>query len=123
MDSKKISYLAGPFFHKNDEVVRKRVQTFIDVTCDLMRSGKIVFSPIVHNYPLMENDLCDKMGNWDFWQIIDFAFLESCKELIVVTMDGWKESKGTAAEIAKANHLEIPIFYYNPKTKQLSSSF
>lgn len=81
---------------------------------ELMRGDPdtIVFSPISHTHPIsMAGELpCE----WEYWEKFDTAFLTHSKELIVLMLDGWEDSKGVNAEIKIAERLGIPILYCEP---------
>jgi len=65
-----------------------------------------VFSPIVHSHPLVAFAL---PTGWDFWERIDRAYLARCDEVVVLMLDGWRESAGVRAEIALAHDLGKPV--------------
>lgn len=89
------------------EAVRiERYRAAVRATWALTRQGHIVFSPIVHSHPLAEHGL---PGDWPFWERIDRAFLERADELLVLQLDGWRESVGVGREIAIATELGKPV--------------
>lgn len=66
----------------------------------LIHRGKFVYSPITMTHPI---DLImakehDTMGS-DYWCDFDEAFMRVCKEMIILTIPGWKESRGIQREI------------------------
>jgi hypothetical protein len=58
-------YLACPYTHPNPAVREQRFEAACVATASLMRSGKTVFSPIVHSHPLVHYGLPIE---WEFWQ-------------------------------------------------------
>ena len=44
----------------------------------------------------------------------DFSLLKSSKGMIVLKIDGWRDSYGVKAEIDLCNQLSIPILYLDP---------
>ena len=66
----------------------------------------LCITPIVHSHPLVAFAL---PTGWDFWEPIDRAYLARCDEVVVLTLDGWKESTGVRAEIALARELGKPV--------------
>lgn len=47
-----------------------------------------------------------------YWLKQDLSFLESwADELWVLMLDGWKDSKGVAAEVTRAVEIGIPVKY------------
>ena len=102
-------YLASPYSHPDPEVRQQRFETVCFVAANLMREGKHIYSPIAHTHPIaLKGDL---PKGWDFWEQFDRKMLAACQELWVVMMDGWRESKGVAAEIQIANEMGIPVKY------------
>lgn len=119
VEGKTLIYLACPysFNGRDDSRAREtRFQIVTQVAARLMGEGYSVFSPITHGHPM--NTLGVMVG-WETWAAIDEAILSRCcKEMIVLTLDGWRESKGIAAEIAIAAKLGIPITYMDqPKVE------
>ena len=53
--------------------------------------------------------------DWVFWQRHDEEYLRCCDELVVLTLDGWRESQGVAGEIQLAQRLGKVVRYY-PET-------
>ena len=79
-----------------------------------MAAGVYVFSPISHTHPIAEAGSLPT--GWEFWEAYDNIMLSRCTKLIVLMLDGWKESKGVAAEIKIAEKLGIPIVYIHDAT-------
>ena len=77
-----------------------------------MQDGRLVYSPIVHSHPLSVLGL---PGDWPFWAEHNRAMLAACQPLVVLTLPGWEQSKGIAAEVALAAELEIPVEYEDPR--------
>jgi nucleoside 2-deoxyribosyltransferase len=99
-------YLASPYSHADPAVREARYQAACRATAALLKAGLVVFSPIVHSHPLVAFAL---PTGWDFWERIDRAYLARCDELVVLTLDGWRESTGVRAEIALARALGKPV--------------
>ena len=49
--------------------------------------------------------------DWSFWARQDEAHLRRCNQVLVLPVDGWKESQGVQAEIEIAKWLGIPVSY------------
>lgn len=97
---KSLVYLASPYSNDNKNIVTARYEAVLEATARLLNQGKIVFSPIVHSHFLGEHH--GLQGDWDFWKQFDETYIERCDELYVLMLDGWRESKGVAAEIELA---------------------
>lgn len=104
-----LTYLAIPYSHPDASVREKRFKLANKFSSILMSRGKFVYSPISHTHPMsIENNL---PTHWEFWEALDTVYLKASKELIVATVDGWKQSKGVNAEIRIAQVLGLPISY------------
>jgi hypothetical protein len=106
---RKLYYLASPYSHDNQHVKDHRFQVVQEVTVKLLLdAGLYAFSPIAYNHPMVIHDL---PTDWGFWEEYDKAFIDHSDGLIVLTIDGWKESVGVQAEIEYAKNLNLPIVY------------
>jgi len=77
-----------------------------------MRQGEVVFSPISHTHPIAEQGGLPK--GWDFWEAFDRVYLGVSRRIVVLCIDGWKESVGVTAELRIANDLGVPVFHLLP---------
>ena len=105
-------YLATAYSHPDRDVMEARFVQACQIAGRLMRAGHLVFSPIAHTHPIAIQ--CDLPRDWEFWQRYDLALLSACSPLLVVTMDGWRESRGIAGEIEIARTLGLPVRYLAP---------
>jgi hypothetical protein len=106
---RKLFYLASPYSHKDQEVKDNRFLVVQEVTVKMLMDANIyAFSPIAYNHPMVIHDL---PTDWNFWENYDKAFIDHCDGLVVLTIDGWKESIGVTAEIEYAKELNLPVIY------------
>jgi hypothetical protein len=110
-DAVDLVYLASPYSHPDPEVREERFQAVARHAAKLMRDGVNVFSPISHTHPIAQYDLPQ---GWEFWERYDRAMLGVCSRMIVLKLDGWKESKGVAAEIAIMQEQGKAVEYQEP---------
>jgi hypothetical protein len=104
-----LTYLACPYSHPDPKVKDERCRKADRATAHLIDTkGWNVFSPITHSHPLA---MCGLKGSWEFWQKIDIEYLLLSERVIVLCLDGWRESTGVNAEIDIAKQLGIPISY------------
>jgi hypothetical protein len=72
-----------------------------------------VFSPITHSHPLKDYGL---PTDWNFWQKVDFQFLEWADEVWVIIPDEGtylvEQSKGVQAEIKYAEEHNMLVKTY-----------
>ena len=104
-------YLASPYSHPDAEVRQQRFDAVCQVAAALLRRGQMLFSPIAHSHPIARYGL---PKDWAFWRRYDRLHLERCGELVVLMLDGWRESIGVAAEIDIAGELGKPVRYLEP---------
>lgn len=103
-------YLASPYSHPDPKVKQQRFEQVCKVAAQLMRQDRVVFCPIAHTHP-MDKYVPQGENTHGFWLRQDFEFLQLCSDLYIVTLDGWKESKGVQAEMALAKMLHLPISF------------
>lgn len=108
---KPLLYLASPYSHSDPAVRQARFDAVCRAAAELIRQGKIVFSPIAHGHPLCAYGM---PPDWQFWQQQDRRFLELCDEVAVLMLDGWRASAGVQAEIAIARELGKPVSFLAP---------
>lgn len=102
-------YLASPYTHPDVIVKHERYNKTRYVLSDMLNEGYIVFSPIVHCHHLhLEHEMPE---DFDFWARYNIAVLRHCDRLMVLMLDGWKESKGVTYEIEAAKILGLPVEY------------
>ena len=104
-----ITYLASPYSHPSREVVAGRYVRACDAAGRLMVKGYVVFSPIAHSHSIERQ--MGRVNTGDFWHTQDEPILRLCSRLVVLMLDGWRESRGIAWEIEVAKEMGIPIEY------------
>ena len=102
VEGSELIYLASPY--SPTSASRK----FTDA---LTQEGRIVFSPIVHSHP---QALAGLKGDWKFWETIDTEWIKKCDRVMVLMLDGWKDSVGVRREIELAKDLDKPVEYVEP---------
>jgi len=117
---RKTYYLASPYHHDRVSVRRRRYGQAVRAAAGLMARGTLVFSPIVHNHPLVETGLIassqEYAARWRFWRLYDFAMLARCQGLLVLKIPGWEQSRGVNAELKEARRLGKPVGYVDPRS-------
>ncbi len=104
-------YLASPYSHPDTAIREQRFHAVCRMAARLMQQGDVVFAPIVHGHPLVGHGL---PTDWPFWERFDREHLRRCDELVVLRLDGWRESVGVAAEIRIAGELGKPVRFIDP---------
>jgi nucleoside 2-deoxyribosyltransferase len=100
-------YLASPYSDPDPAVREQRFRDACRATAALLKSGHAVFSPIAHSHALAEHH--GLPTDWNFWERCNREHLERCEEVVVLMLDGWRESPGVQAEINIARELGKPI--------------
>ena len=89
------------------------------VAAEQYKMGNAVYAPISHSHLIATQE--GLPGGFEFWQKVDFEFIRWADYILVVKMDGWKESKGVQKEIAYCKMvLKKPVYYLDLFTKVLS---
>lgn len=106
-----MEYLAIPYSHPDPAVMEERFEIANRVAADLMRQGRIIFSPISHSHPIAQYGL---PVTWDYWLQYDREIISYCSKLVVIMLPGWRRSRGVNAEIALAIKFGIEIELIDP---------
>jgi len=94
-------------------VREQRFDAVSEFTSKLIKGGMVAYSPIAHSHPLAVR--YDIRGDFDFWMPQNYGMLCKASRVIVLTLDGWKESVGVQAEIAFAEQCGLPVDYTNDR--------
>jgi len=107
--SNQLTYLACPYSHRDAAVREKRFQLANEAAAIMLAHGLVVFSPISHTHPIATQ--CGLGLGWETWERFDTAFIAVSKEVVVLTIPGWGDSRGIAAERTIANKLGVPVYF------------
>jgi hypothetical protein len=108
-NEKKLIYLGCPYSHPDPHVKTQRFEAVTKVASKMMAKGEFVFSPISHTHPIaMAGGL---PGGWEFWKEYDEIYLRMSCKMVVLTLDGWRESVGLMAEIELSRKLGVEVEY------------
>jgi nucleoside 2-deoxyribosyltransferase len=99
-------YLASPYTSDDPAVRQARFEAACRAAAAFIRRGHVVFSPVAHSHCIAQHGL---PVDWGFWERHDRRFLAACDELWVLTLDGWRESRGVQAEMTIARALGKPV--------------
>lgn len=110
-----LTYVGGPYSTKgvtSEQSAIVRLDRFnkLTVAAVMLTTAKRwnCFSPITHSHPMHEMGLG---GDWEFWKRIDTEYVSASERIVIVTLDGWEQSTGVAAETKLAQEFGIPIFH------------
>lgn len=114
-------YLMCPYSHKDRTVREGRFALANVAALYLMNGGVYVFSPISHSHPISLSG-----GNsldHEFWLRQDRQFVDWADAGIVLTIDGWRESKGIHIELGWFEEMGKPVLYLNLSTWGMKNHF
>jgi hypothetical protein len=103
-----VIYIASPYSHPDPTVREARYDAVCEHAASMLRDGRLVYSPVAHSHPLAARGL---PGDWSFWARHNAAMLARCTALAVLTLPGWEQSEGVAAEVEIARRLGLPVGY------------
>ena len=107
-----IEYLACPYHHDNPFIKQERFLQSCIVAAKLIDQGRIIFSPISHSHPISQ---FTKENNHELWLRQDTPFLWVADRLLVLKLDGWRESRGVAFEVSHFKTNGKPIEWLEPE--------
>ena len=81
-------------------------ETAIDMRWDT-RVMQLMVSEALHN-------------RWDFWERQCRVTMEPSRRLVVLTLDGWRESVGVTAEITYMSNAGKPVLYRDPDSGRIT---
>jgi hypothetical protein len=110
-----VTYLAAPYSHADPAVRQERWLAASHAAAVLMRQHMVVLSPLSMGHPIgvMGKDIgipTDFQG----WRETSLVLLRAAQILIVLTLDGWRESEGVAAETGMARELGMRACHLHP---------
>ncbi len=92
-------YVATPYSHASAAVREQRALMATAAKATLLDAGVHAYSPIAAHHPASLYMTSSKVDDHAFWMRVCFDMLDRCDGLLVVTMDGWRQSKGVQMEI------------------------
>ena len=113
MEKEELIYLALPYIHSDPIVMDFRADVSDIIAADLSNRGHSVFAPISSWHHVAK-----KYGlprDWTYWYKLDEMFVGFSTKVLVITLDGWKQSTGVHAEMELANDYDTEIDYIDPE--------
>ena len=107
-----ITYLTSPYSSKEKGVPQQRFEEVEKATAFFMKHGHAVYSPIVHCHRIAS--LYDLPTDADFWWRYNQRFMIAARDIWVLKLEGWSESKGVRMEVDFANTFFKPVLYIEP---------
>ena len=115
-----LTYLACPYSHQLSEIEELRYRRATEATAWLIEKlGWNVFSPITHSHPLAT--IGRLRHDWGFWKKIDTQYLECSERIVILELDGWRQSTGVQAELQIARDMGLEVLYLRPNASKQGS--
>lgn len=104
-------YLASPYSHDFKEIREVRYRLVLQALLEISRLEIPVYSPIVHWHPLA---VAAKLPTtFEFWSTQNDPMVKSSKELWILCLDGWRQSRGIEHEMKLAYSSGLRVRYLN----------
>lgn len=102
-------YVALPYSDPNPAVMTMRYMKALKTVAFFINNDFPVYCPISHWHPVaVEHDL---PRGYSFWKKMDKIFIGKASGIIVLMLDGWKDSVGVTDEIEIGKANKLPIMY------------
>ena len=108
-----IEYLGLPYSDDDPLMEDWRAEVSNVIAVDLTIQGRIIFAPISAWHHLARKYKLP--GTFEYWLKLDEEFIKASKKLLIITLPGWKESKGVNGEIRLAKKYGVLIEYIDPE--------
>jgi hypothetical protein len=115
-----ILYLAGPYTDPDAAVRIRRYRDATIAAAKLIARRYVVYSPLTMTHPIdVELAGEGKTLGSDFWVAFDEAFMAHCFAIVVLTTQGWEDSRGVQREIAYFESRGRPVILLQPSEMDL----
>ena len=100
-------YIASPYSHPDHVVRLFRIERSLEMERFLLDRHFAVYSPL----GAARRDILDEAAH----RLHGLTMLRHCDAMIVLTLEGWRESVGVKGELDPAIDLGIPAFAVDPE--------
>jgi Domain of unknown function (DUF1937) len=107
----RLIYLAGPYTHKDKDIMQERVDQTIECLAYFCNHAKglCLYSPVVHwNQVATKHTL---PHDFTYWIQQDFHMIKKSTAMWILTLDGWQGSYGLGQEVEYADSINREILY------------
>ena len=106
-------YLASPYTHDDPAIKHSRYRQASLCTAHFARIGISIFSPIHYGHTL--STMHERIPHThEYWMTVCLPILRGAERIYVLTIPGWKESKGIRDELDEGEKLELPVVFVQP---------
>ncbi|WP_339347331.1 DUF1937 family protein [uncultured Sphingomonas sp.] len=102
-------YLSVPYSSPDSNIRADRVARVRREMARMMAQGHLTVCPVAMNHEAIEQlaDAGDPGGS--YWRQLEAGLAAVCDELVVVAVEGWRESRGVQREIALFKDQAKPV--------------
>lgn len=112
---KGLYYLAIPYHGTEDQKVY-RAEFSLNTTAEFLRQGIHLFAPILYVNKIVEKLALPSLEKRrELVMPYLFNFLKTSKGLVLITLEGWKESWGVQQELQFCQTHTIPVYRLTPE--------
>lgn len=104
-----LTFFSMPYSDKDKAIVEERFQKSLKASAHLMLNNVHLLSPIGFGHPIVISHPVP--SDWKYWKTYCIKLILRSSQMIVFTLDGWKESTGVQEEITLAKSIRIPIYF------------
>jgi hypothetical protein len=101
---RKCVYVAGAISSDNLLKSFDNIRKGIKLSVEVLKAGFAPFSPFID----FQFSFVEPISLQEYY---DYSLSWLCKADAMILVPGWENSKGTLAEIARAEELDIPVYY------------
>ncbi len=105
-----VLYLAAPYWHERKEVRDFRANTARACARRLIEHNCMVYCPFIYSYGLETAP----RGGEEYWRAHSLLMAQRCDEIMIIELDGWKDSAGVMKEIEIFKERGKRLYFYAP---------
>ena len=100
-------YISCPYTHVDLAVQKYRYRISCIAASKLFAAGIVCFNPLANSVPAVEFGGIDLTHSQ--WLDIDFEILRRCDEILLLGLEGWRQSVGVKSELCEAMARGKPV--------------
>ena len=112
-------YLASPYTHPRVSIMEERYKQAMRALFWLSTTQiEPVYSPIVHWHNVAA--MYDLPRDAEWWKQTNFAMIRRCQSMMILCVNGTRDSKGCREEYELAQYLMMPVSFINIRGEEES---
>jgi len=105
-------YLAAPYSHDDPSVRQSRRYAAARAAGQIMDAGRLVYSPLSHSWGVLHAS--PAIINERTWLRHGLDMVRRCDAVVVLQIDGWRESEGVTVEVETARQNGKTVVFADP---------